>query len=51
MAGRMERSHEDEEAQRDAKDLLENPSLAAKVAGVIGLSFKSPSFHSTCVAA
>lgn len=33
----MELSHEDEEALRDAKDLLENPGLAAKVAGVIGM--------------
>ena len=37
MAGRMELSHEDKEALRDAKDLLENPSLAAKIAGVIGM--------------
>lgn len=37
MAGCMDLSHDDEEALRDAKDLLENPSLAAKVAGVIGM--------------
>src|SRR5437867_189649 len=30
-------SHEDREALRDAKALLENPSLAAKVAGMIGM--------------
>ena len=33
----MELSFEDEEALRDAKALLENPSLAAKIAGVIGM--------------
>src|SRR5579862_208660 len=33
----MELSHEDEQALRDAKDLLENPSLAAKIASVIGM--------------
>jgi hypothetical protein len=33
----MHLSPEDEEALRHAKDLLESPSLAAKVAGVIGM--------------
>lgn len=33
----MKLSREDEEALRNAKDLLENPSLAAKIAGVIGM--------------